>query len=63
MTTSEQIFMMTNLENSVDVVSQEYNHDVVVGVLKRYNASNLETLNPRFYQDVFNDLQYFISEA
>lgn len=54
--------LLTNITYYMDLVENKSGAEPVLFVLKKYGASNLEELNARYYQDVFNELHTLITD-
>lgn len=57
MTTKERRNWQVNIENAAAAVAEKVGNDVVRAVFRRYDAHGLHDLAPRYYSEVFADLE------
>lgn len=55
-TEEERKNWIINIENSASTISSQVGSTVVNGVFQRYDAYNIEDLNPSYLPDVFSEL-------
>lgn len=62
MENSNQVDWITNIEESASRVEDIYGHATVTAVFERYRATSLDGLNPKYYSEVFSDLEQLIND-
>jgi len=57
MTAKERQNWLINIENAAAAAAEEAGGEVVRSVFQRYDAQSLRDLSPRYYSEVFADLE------
>ena len=62
MTKSGKQMWQINIESAAAAVAEQYGNDVVQSVFQRYDALGLYNLSPRYFSEVFNELELIAND-
>ena len=63
MTKYEKENFITSIESDVNIICEHLGHDVASSVFHRYDAHNVDDLNPVYLPDVFSELELIVSDC
>ena len=63
MTRFERENWLCNIQNTASEVAALYGSETVTYVLQKYGASSIESLNPVYYSEIFDELDYMTTDV